>query len=129
VTAPIDRTGHTYGCRRVLGKSDQSVTEPDGRVIVKWRCECLTCGAIGHLRADSLIHNDRTGVDVCKSCMITRPDRAPSAGKHCRVCYDMPHRRPVVGACACGGRFETEVFGPAEMYRGYSRIADCAGVM
>lgn len=34
---------------------------------------------------------------------------APSKGKWCRQCEGMPHRRPLLGDCACGERWAPEV--------------------
>ena len=87
-------------------------------VDAKWRtqrlkCKCSTTGKTIIISPHTL-RNHRYGVSrTCPACnkrqkVWRKPDELDSAGKFCRICYGMPHRRPISKRCACGEKWEPE---------------------
>jgi hypothetical protein len=119
----IDLSGQ-FGSRIVLNHESIVVRARATKVPTR----CVFCGDERLITIAHLL-DARNKATRCIECQTRYSGHTTKKIARCIQCYDMPHRRPVVGACACGGRFAREEFGPAEMYRGRSRIADCEGVI
>ena len=72
-----------------------------------------TCRQCGDKRPLIEFYRTRKGRDIiCRECRRNppRPESAHAepSGRHCPVCYDLPHRRPSPYCPGCGHRPERE---------------------
>ena len=120
----ILKVGDVCGIQKVL-KLTLAASKP------AYSCKCLRCGRVKNYRENRLLAERTKNATRCRECM----DRAMTAeaskyiydtgcGPHCRVCYGLPHRRPMEGACACGETYAAEVI-EIESHN-QSPIARCA---
>lgn len=76
-----------------------------------FRCDC---GARCERSIDSVRHSaDKVGFAGCPSCTSTfhaaRPVKTKPSAVQCGFCAGMPHRRPEIGKCQCGGVYADDV--------------------
>jgi hypothetical protein len=134
----IDLTpGTRHGILTIVAQSDETyerrVNSRDGGKHVttnKQVVECQHCHEKRSVTRECLIAASRHHYTRCVACSYrARSFRdKPRALKHCRECEGMPWRRPKNELCWCGKEWQAEVYGPAELYRGRSNIADCVEV-
>lgn len=72
--------------------------------------KCTRCGRRECMRlSDFLRLAQPTACGHCEAAGVAQRVHRRDKQRHCRDCYDLPHRRPRVGLCrGCGGAFRED---------------------
>lgn len=97
-----------YELVRYLGNVEVSSGERKRKTDL-FACRCLRCGHECEIDGRSLRRAQQNGRCSCNNCKsIKTGEITPEKPKICSKCYDLPHRRPLVGPCRCGEIHEVE---------------------
>lgn len=74
---------------------------------------CAVTGKTLHLAGHTLAMHRRGVSKTCPLCNQRQKvwhvgEASNTNGRHCAQCADLPHRRPKIGKCKCGKRFEAQ---------------------
>lgn len=113
--------GERIGVQVVIGDSEMtySVHSKGKRyTYARIRCRCSKCGHERDYTRNSLSSKI---LSIAESCLNCQPHPYGGAQKlsvplkYCSRCYNLPHRRPIIGRCTCGELFAPEMLQRPEL--------------